>query len=287
MRCFTSDACGSCSTGFGGKICWFLAHAVGVGLLILLYEELQHQIFSYTWYALLYLVLIVVTVIQYYRVAGSSPGYVEDLENDPEFEAGIKAVAGSTPFSHCSTCRVVQPPRTKHCHDCNKCVLRFDHHCVWLDTCIGQYNHRRFWWYVFLETFLCIWSTVLYFLAFHLQKSSAWPQNLLLLVTFVGLLCCSIFLTTLLVFHSYLVLTNQTTYEKTRRTRIPYLRNLPKDAHPFSKGGCGNVTEFCCASQPYRFYNLPPDHEAAGPCLAARNATESITKSTKCCSWWR
>uniref|UniRef100_A0A5B7A173 S-acyltransferase n=1 Tax=Davidia involucrata TaxID=16924 RepID=A0A5B7A173_DAVIN len=77
----------------------------------------------------------------------------------------------------CTYCNVVQPPRAKHCHDCNKCVLQFDHHCVWLGTCIGQGNHCRFWWYIFEETALCLWTGILYIINFpdFSAPSSSFP----------------------------------------------------------------------------------------------------------------
>uniref|UniRef100_A0A453P954 S-acyltransferase n=1 Tax=Aegilops tauschii subsp. strangulata TaxID=200361 RepID=A0A453P954_AEGTS len=44
---------------------------------------------------------------------------------------------------------------------------------------------------------------------------------------------------------SYIALTNQTTYEVARRKRIFYLRGIPDRVHPFSKGICRNIYDFC------------------------------------------
>uniref|UniRef100_A0A6N2LZ28 S-acyltransferase n=1 Tax=Salix viminalis TaxID=40686 RepID=A0A6N2LZ28_SALVM len=110
----------------------------------------------------------------------------------------------------CSYCNAEQPPRAKHCHDCDKCVLQFDHHCVWLGTCIGRGNHCQFWWYIFEETALCLWTGILYITYLKANILRVWWKDavmILLLVTF------------------YLILTYQTTYELVRRRRIPYLRN--------------------------------------------------------------
>ncbi|KAF8012653.1 hypothetical protein BT93_I0721 [Corymbia citriodora subsp. variegata] len=147
----------------------------------------------------------------------------------------------------CSYCNIEQPPRAKHCHDCDKCVLQFDHHCVWLGTCIGQGNHCRFWWYIFEETALCLWTGILYITYLKTSISGAWWKDLIMILLLISLVILFIFLLLLLLFHSYLVLTNQTTYELVRRRRIQYLRGIPEGLFPFSKGVCRNLYRFCCA----------------------------------------
>ncbi|KAL4577745.1 hypothetical protein LXL04_013858 [Taraxacum kok-saghyz] len=161
----------------------------------------------------------------------------------------------------CSFCNVVQPPRTKHCHDCEKCILQFDHHCVWLGTCIGQRNHRRFWWYIFEEFVLCIWTGIWYmqYLNDHIKES--WWNVVFVIIMLAILAVSMMFLFLLLIFHSYLIMTNQTTYELVRRRRIPYLRSLPERVYPFSKGVCRNLYNFCCVtSSKYRLEALPSSH---------------------------
>ncbi|XP_068343820.1 protein S-acyltransferase 10-like isoform X2 [Pyrus communis] len=158
----------------------------------------------------------------------------------------------------CSYCNVEQPPRSKHCHDCDKCVLQFDHHCVWLGTCIGVGNHCKFWWYICEETALCLWTTVLYITYLKANISVAWWKDAIVILLLVTLSIIIIFLLLLLIFHSYLVLTNQTTYELVRRRRIPYLRGVPERVYPFSKGACRNLYEFCCVrSSNYRMEPFP------------------------------
>ncbi|XP_021747755.1 protein S-acyltransferase 10-like [Chenopodium quinoa] len=154
----------------------------------------------------------------------------------------------------CSYCNVLQPPRAKHCHDCDKCVLQFDHHCVWLGTCIGQGNHCRFWWYICEETALCLWTGILYASYLKANISRSWWMDAIMIVLLITLSISLVFLVLLLLFHSYLALTNQTTYELVRRRRIPYMRAIPERVYPFSNGMCQNFYNFCCAQ--ISIYNL-------------------------------
>lgn len=164
---------------------------------------------------------------------------------------------------HCLYCHLWQPLRTKHCHDCDKCVLRFDHHCVWLGTCVGQSNHRKFWWYIFYETALVMWTIVWYIRAFGRSiGSTSLPVESVVLLVILALITTECFLITLFLFHSFLILTNQTTYELTRRRRIPYLRSLPDKVHPFNQGIDANLYSFCCSpSSEYPIYVLPSADE--------------------------
>lgn len=145
----------------------------------------------------------------------------------------------------CTYCNIIQPPRSKHCHDCDKCVLKFDHHCLWLGTCIGKGNHCRFWWYILEESILCIWTGILYISFLRSEDMKEWWKDLVVIVLLAVLIFCFVFLLLLLLFHSYLVLTNQTTFELVRRRRILYLRGIPDRVHPFSKGICRNLYNFC------------------------------------------
>jgi len=157
---------------------------------------------------------------------------------------------------------LLQPPRTRHCHDCDKCVLQFDHHCIWLGTCIGKKNHCRFWWYIFEETILCIWTAALYIESLRLDVDKAWWKDFVGVILLAVLIFILIFLLLLLGFHTYIALTNQTTYEVARRKRIFYLRGVPERVHPFSKGICRNLYDFCCSSQKgFILEALPPTEE--------------------------
>lgn len=255
-------------------------HLLFVGGLFFLDANLRRQTLLYPWYTALYLLLMVLTVTQYLFTAGSNPGYVVDvLREDQIAEADMKRAmdnstgvqrmerargdvglygsakinlwrgSGSSSSNRtCPTCRVLQPPRSKHCHDCNKCVFRFDHHCVWLGTCVGYDNHCKFWWYILDETVLCLWTSVMYATSLTtIGSSSSWLHSTAVIILLIALLCFLLFLVLLLMFHSYLVITNQTTYELIRRKRIPEFRHVPDKVKPYSKGCVKNIYSFCCA----------------------------------------
>ncbi|XP_068343821.1 protein S-acyltransferase 10-like isoform X3 [Pyrus communis] len=263
-------------SALGLKVALVMLHLIYPGLIFLFDGGLIEKTKKEPWYTAIYLTLYVVTLIQYFVTSGSSPGFVVDAmrtvnESNTIFRkaSGIskqpapsktgsvvvtvernqlgRSLLGNNATSWtklvmdlyppgtsvrsltCSYCNVEQPPRSKHCHDCDKCVLQFDHHCVWLGTCIGVGNHCKFWW-----------------------------KDAIVILLLVTLSIIIIFLLLLLIFHSYLVLTNQTTYELVRRRRIPYLRGVPERVYPFSKGACRNLYEFCCVrSSNYRMEPFP------------------------------
>ncbi|XP_010550494.1 PREDICTED: protein S-acyltransferase 10 [Tarenaya hassleriana] len=176
----------------------------------------------------------------------------------PKLVLGMYPPGTSVRNLTCCYCHVEQPPRAKHCHDCDRCVLQFDHHCVWLGTCIGQGNHCKFWWYICEETALCIWTFILYIEYLKDNISRVWWKDAIIILLLVILAISLIFVLLLLLFHSYLILTNQTTYELVRRRRIPYLRNIPERVHPFSRGIRTNLYNFCCGHRHHRRYYLEP-----------------------------
>ncbi|KAJ3680453.1 hypothetical protein LUZ60_016731 [Juncus effusus] len=157
---------------------------------------------------------------------------------------------GSSPREWtCGKCKIFQPPRSKHCHDCGECILQYDHHCVWLGTCIGLKNHCLFWWYILAQSSLCAWTVLLYFHFVRLDINKAWWMDFFATLVLAMLILILTFLFLLLVFHSYLALTNQTTYELARRKRISYLRQIPEKVKPFSKGLCKNLSNFCSSKE--------------------------------------
>lgn len=150
----------------------------------------------------------------------------------------------------CKECSMYQPLRTKHCRDCGHCVRTHDHHCPWVGTCIGEGNRHYFYWFLIaqwmeLAVFFLEGIFQLFQVGFDLQE----------LVAFYPLLCVGLFVmalllfmvTCLLCFHTYLALTNLTTWESISWHNISYLRTLdPSHGSPFSHSLRLNLATYCC-----------------------------------------
>jgi palmitoyltransferase ZDHHC9/14/18 len=155
-------------------------------------------------------------------------------------------------LKYCYTCQVYRPPRCSHCPRCDNCVEKFDHHCPWTGTCIGKGNYRFFYLFVTSTTFMCLFVMAISIVQCVLVSIEEYanvptygfgpclgnvlkrcPAAILLIIylffalTFVGSLC---------LFHTYLILTNQTTYETIKK----------KNKFAFSRGLAGNLVEFFC-----------------------------------------
>jgi hypothetical protein len=116
---------------------------------------------------------------------------------------------------YCVVCNMEQPLRGKHCRDCNKCVSLHDHHCPWLGNCIGARNRLVFYWYLVAQSGE-LWMALLC-MGFSLQGASSVGEwfvcNLMRLGVIGVLVFFTVMVTSLLVFHSFLAVSNLTTCE--------------------------------------------------------------------------
>ncbi|XP_067940031.1 palmitoyltransferase ZDHHC12-B-like isoform X2 [Watersipora subatra] len=167
------------------------------------------------------------------------------------------SAANLVPDRTCKICKIPQPIRSRHCEDCNRCVLKYDHHCPWLSTCVGEKNHKFFWLFLLFINIVIIFSAIIAVKGFpsHKQNDPDFDGREIASILFT-ILDCIIFLVgglstiSLFGFHSYLMCTNQTTWESVSRTRISYLKKLKDDYNPFDMGLCYNTYTFCCRRKP-------------------------------------
>ena len=203
--------------------------------------------------------LFIANAVTYARVCGSDPGYVsrsgaegagkdDDVDDADEANRIVEDGARTT----CDKCKGAPVPlRAKHCRVCGNCVRKFDHHCFWVGTCVGERNHGRFWWFLCTQTSVCAYATWIAMTGFvgattyHRTWGEVYAANAASLYAFCFVSTMGFFVGFLFVFHSYLLMSGQTTWEVSAETRVPYLQNLPRGCKPFDEGCEKNVKAAC------------------------------------------
>lgn len=167
----------------------------------------------------------------------------DNSTSDSDSNQGTVAIRNGRP---CITCKSIIQLRSRHCRVCARCVRRFDHHCPWLGNCVGVRNHRFFWLFLGLETALLIWGVFIAWSALHSSSDflTWFRANILTFLSLVVVFVGSIATSMLFVFHTYLMISGQTTWEIASRFRISYLRDLDPPINPFDEGICLNIIHF-------------------------------------------
>ena len=120
-----------------------------------------------------------------------------------------------------------------------RCVRTHDHHCPWVGTCVGEGNHLPFYWFLVAQ---CAELTVFIVEGMTaLVQPGGWNAfawlnlypGLCLGLVVMGLL--HLMVTCLVCFHSFLAMSNITTWENMSWHNISYLRSIPpEEGSPFS-----------------------------------------------------
>ena len=163
---------------------------------------------------------------------GRDPGYLA---------TGAKE---NSTLRYCEQCSLFQPLRSRHCHDCRRCVATFDHHCFWIGSCVGERNHRVFLLMLVTSSATVVWDMSQ--LIGGLSQSTHLPPWLFAIyAASIALLSMPVMIVcTLSVYHMYLVITCQTTWEHLSKYSISYLQHVPPSVRLFSQGVSSNIYEF-------------------------------------------
>ncbi|TFK52325.1 zf-DHHC-domain-containing protein [Heliocybe sulcata] len=119
----------------------------------------------------------------------------------------------------CRKCQSTKPERAHHCSQCGRCVLKMaDHHCAWIgNKCIGHRTHPAFIHFLTALTLLaayiaCVSGPALcYAFTNPYEMDDRTPLHMLFL--FSEGFVFSFVIGSFLIYHIYLVSTNQTTLE--------------------------------------------------------------------------
>ncbi|KAF0300182.1 Palmitoyltransferase ZDHHC15 [Amphibalanus amphitrite] len=142
---------------------------------------------------------------------------------------------------YCERCRQIKPDRCHHCSVCGECVLKMDHHCPWVNNCIGFTNYKFFVLFLGYAFTYCVYvtlSTLKYFIVFWKDGLQGVARFHILFLFFVASMF-GVSLISLLSYHCYLVLRNQSTLET---FRPPIFESGP-DKRGFHMGRYNNFCE--------------------------------------------
>lgn len=197
------------------------------------------------------LIVVFVNLFFYHKSCTSDPGHITKATLDRYAQVyqfdGRLYVTNRT----CPTCNFIKPARSKHCNICNQCVHRFDHHCIWTNNDVGGLNHRYFLLFL-LSTFTMVIEAVAvggYSLWLYTRKTRLMearvvldsgetvPVNIFVVIQHLFLqyprlvflvMALIVFIPmvgSFLFYHTYLILTNQTTNERYKTPAADYINN--------------------------------------------------------------
>jgi len=166
-------------------------------------------------------------------------------------------------LKYCTTCSIYRPPRCTHCSVCENCVERFDHHCPWIGNCVGRRNYWLFYSFIMSTGSMNVASLatavakVAFVTARRRDRAAISVGNALLgaiaevpLTVAIAVYCTALvwFTVGLCMYHTYLMSTNQTTYEQVKGT-------YSDGRNPFHRGILRNLQDVLCSPVRNRYFD--------------------------------
>ncbi|KAJ3416507.1 Palmitoyltransferase zdhhc16 [Chytridiales sp. JEL 0842] len=194
----------------------------------------------------------------------------------------------------CTKCRYPKPTRAHHCSVCKRCILKMDHHCPWINNCVGHHNHRYFLIFMLNLTVACVYFFLMnVYLAWEVlwrQIDYNWSEPFMMNVfLFTVLLTLGIAFAVggLAGWHTYLVLTGQTTIECYINKSLRYMAQSRGEyfINEYDLGPRRNVAIFfnACRKYPWWYALLPLKVPALGD--GTRYLTASGMLSSRKDTW--
>ena len=185
----------------------------------------------------------------------------------------------------CTVCNLEQPIRTKHCRTCKKWVGTYDHHCPWVGNWIGEKNRKYFFVYIWVQTLQVVYGLFYSFyiltqINFSLLKAGSY----LLILSLLSEIFFTLMLLSLIIFHTYLVINNFTTWESLSWNKISYMRIWPrKYGSPFDRGFKINLKQYFCQKSQNKLTNwrMPkklPSIEQGERIIKSRRFSQNLEK---------
>jgi ankyrin repeat protein len=145
---------------------------------------------SATWIQVLMLLVSgTCSITTFVYIIQADPGYIyappldsnfNELENPISYTRDEKEILEAAERgqidakSHCLTCMIKKPLRSKHDRVTDRCVSRFDHYCSWINMPVGNRNHVMFMAFVW-STLVVVGSinwAIIWYLINHLSDLS-------------------------------------------------------------------------------------------------------------------
>lgn len=227
---------------------YLLFHHVGYYFYLFAYsgflESMENNSFFF------YFILFTLTLsLDFYFFASKDPGFVTKEPSD------------ITDLHFCEVCKFHVPIRACHCRSCGRCVKRRDHHCPWTACCVGRDNHIYFMLWLMVEFALMVGVNGDIILSLIKPKPVIqwFLDNAGLLLIFILTMFDLGLISWLITGHVNMITKNFTVWERSRRKRISYLKNLPDGMQPFDRGIIENVVEFLTMSYTDKEWSKPRD----------------------------